>query len=250
MERIREVSPRSLARMAGVLYVLEGLTSAFGQLIVPGKLVVSGDAAVTAANILGNETLFRLGLAASLLAVAFHVAQTVLLYDLLKFVSRRGSLLLAFFSLVAIALQAVSSLFQLPALIVLRGGGGLGALGVDQLQSMALVFLKWREQAFNVFLVFFGFRCALVGYLIHRSTFLPRSIGVLMAFAGVGYVMLLWPPLVNYVSPFNLVLAAPGELSLVLWLLVVGVNVERWKEQASAAREWGSPRAIEDREGN
>jgi hypothetical protein len=226
--------------MAGVLYVLEGLTSAFGQLIVPGKLVVSGDAAVTAANILGNETLFRLGLAASLLAVAFHVAQTVLFYDLLKPVSRRGSLLLVCFSLVAIALQAVSSLFQLPALIVLRGGGGLGALGVEQLQSMALVFLKWREQAFNVFLVFFGFRCALVGYLIHRSTFLPRIIGVLMAFAGLGYVMLLWPPLVNYVSPFHLVLAAPGELSLVLWLLVVGVNVERWKEQASAARAFTS----------
>ena len=102
----------------------------------------------------------------------------------------------------------------------------------------------------HAFLVFFGFRCALVGYLIHRSTFLPRTIGVLMAFAGLGYVMLLWPPLVNYVSPFNLVLAAPGELSLVLWLLVVGVNVERWKEQASAARECGSPRAIENREGD
>ena len=234
--------------MAGVLYVLEGLTSVFGQLIVPGKLVVSGDAAVTAANILGNETLFRLGLVASILAVAFHIAQTVLFYDLLKPVSRRGSLLLVCFSLVAIVLQAVSSLFQIPALVVLRGGPGLGALGVDQLQSMALVFLKWREQAFNVFLVFFGFRCALMGYLIYRPTFLPRIIGVLMAFAGLGYVMLLWPPLVSYVSPFHLALAAPGELSFALWLVVVGVNVERWMEQASAAREWGSPRAIEDRE--
>ena len=83
-----------------------------------------------------------------------------------------------------------------------------------------------------------------------RSTFLPRIVGVLMALAGLGYIMLLWPPLVNFVAPLNLVLAAPGELSLVLWLLVVGVNVERWKEQASAAREWGSPRAIEDREGD
>jgi len=233
MERITEMSPRLLARMAGVLYVLEGLTSVFGQLIVPGRLVVSGDAAVTAANILGNESLFRLGLAASLLAVAFHIAQTVLFYDLFKPVSRRVSLLLVFFSLVAIALQAVSSLFQLPALVILGGGRGLGALSVEQLQSLALIFLRSRAQAFDVFLVFFGFRCALIGYLIYRSTFLPRTIGVLMAFAGLGYLMLLWPPLVNYVAPFNLVLAAPGELSLVMWLLVVGVNVERWKEQAA-----------------
>jgi hypothetical protein len=236
--------------MAGVLYVLEGLTSVFGQLIVPGRLVVSGDAAVTAANILGNESLFRLGLAASLLAVAFHIAQTVLFYDLFKPVSRRVSLLLVLFSLVAIALQAVSSLFQLPALVILGGGRGLGALSVEQLQSLALIFLRLRAQAFNVFLVFFGFRCALIGYLIYRSTFLPRIIGVLMAFAGLGYLMLLWPPLVNYVAPFNLVLAAPGELSLVMWLLVVGVNVERWKEQASAAGDLGSQRAKKGREGD
>jgi len=103
------------------------------------------------------------------------------------------------------------------------------------LQSLALVFLRVREQAFNVYLVFFGFRCALIGYLIYESIFLPRIIGILMAFAGFGYLILLWPPLANYLSPFNLALAAPGELSLVLWLLVVGVNVERWKEQASAA---------------
>jgi hypothetical protein len=144
---------------------------------------------------------------------------------------------------VAIALQAVSSLFQLPALVVLRDGGALRGLGAEQLQSLALLFLRWREHAFNVFLVFFGFRCALIGYLIYKSTFLPRIIGVLMSFTGLGYLMLLWPPLVNYVSPFNLVLAAPGELSLVLWLLVVGVHVGRWKEQASAAGDWESQRA-------
>ena len=250
MERITEMSPRFRARMAGVLYVLEGLTSVFGQLLIPGMLVVSGDAAATAANILGNEPLFRLGLAASLLAVAFHIAQTVLFYELFKPVDRSVALLLAFFSLVAIALQAVSSLFQLPALVILGDGRGLGALSVEQLQSLALIFLRLRAQAFNVFLVFFGFRCALIGCLIFRSTFLPRIIGVLMAFAGLGYLTLLWPPLANYVSPFNLALAAPGELSLVLWLLVVGVNVERWTEQARAAGGLGSQRAMEGREGD
>lgn len=114
--------------MVGVLYVLEGLTSVFGQLIVPGRLVVFDDAAITAANILGNVSLFRLGLTASLLAVAFHIVQTVLFYDLFRPVSGRVSRLLVLFSVVAIGLQAVSSLFQLPALVVLRGGGALSAL--------------------------------------------------------------------------------------------------------------------------
>jgi len=128
VEWIREGSPRLLARMVGVLYVLEGLTSVFGQLIVPGRLVVFDDAAITAANILGNVSLFRLGLTASLLAVAFHIVQTVLFYDLFRPVSGRVSRLLVLFSVVAIGLQAVSSLFQLPALVVLRGGGALSAL--------------------------------------------------------------------------------------------------------------------------
>lgn len=237
MAQSLEWSPCFQARMAGVLYVLEGLTSVFGQLWVPGMLVVAGDAAATAINIQGNEPLFRLGLAAGLLAVAFHIAQTVLLYNLFKPASRSVALLFAFLSLIAIALQAVSSLFQLPALVLLGGEMATGPLSLEQLQSLALVFLGLRAQAFNVYLVFFGFRCALIGYLIYRSTFLPRIIGVMMAFAGLGYLTFLWPPLARSLSPFNLALAAPGELSLVLWLLVVGVNVERWVDQAREAAE-------------
>ncbi len=149
--------------------------------------------------------------------------------------SRTFALVLAFFALVAIALQAASVFFQLAPLVVLGGGRDLSALGKEQLDALALLFLKLRGQAFNVYLVFFGFRCAVLGYLIFKSIFMPRIIGVLMMFAGLGYLTLLWPPFANAVAPFNLLVAAPGELSLLLWLLVFGVNAEQWREQARAA---------------
>ena len=84
-------------------------------------------------------------------------------------------------------------------------------------------------------LVFFGLHCLLVGYLIFKSTFLPRILGALMTFAGLGWLTFLWPPLANDLSPFNLVPGMLGEGLLIVWLLVKGVDVQRWKEQASAA---------------
>src|SRR6266446_8181098 len=121
-QRITEMSPRFLARMAAVLGFLEGVTSVNGQLRIPGRLVVTTDAAATAANILGNDSLFRLGLVLCVLAVAFNIARTVLLYVLFRPVGRIVALLIAFFGLVAIALQAGGGLVQLPVLVVLKSG--------------------------------------------------------------------------------------------------------------------------------
>src|SRR6266850_5246786 len=126
-QRITEMSPRFLARMAAVLGILEGVASVNGQLRIPGRLVVNTDAAATAANILGNESLFRLGLALSVLAVAFNAARTVVSYVLFRPVGRTVTLLMAFFGLVAIALQAASILFELPVLTVLKNGKDFGA---------------------------------------------------------------------------------------------------------------------------
>jgi len=111
----------------------------------------------------------------------------------------------------------------------------LSVFTVEQLQALAYMFLRLGGQAGNIGLVFFALHCLLVGYLILRSTFLPRIVGVLMAFAGMGWLTLLWPPLANYLSPYNMIPGLLGEGSLTLWLLVMGVNVQRWKEQASAA---------------
>ena len=234
MERIAEASLRPRARITGVVYLLYFLTAIIGEFFLRG-LVVDGDAAATANNILAHESLFRLGLATGLISTACYVAVTALFYDLFKAVSRSLSLLAAFFSLVGCAILAFASLFQLAPLVVLGGSQYLSVFKVEQLRALALMFLELNTQAGNICVVFFGVYCLLIGYLIFRSSFLPRLLGVLMALAGLGWLTFLSPPLANRLSPYNLVLGFLAELALMLWLLVRGVNVQRWKEQASAA---------------
>ena len=231
--RTLEASPRPKARIAGVFYLLTFLTG--GAAVPSFRLVVSGDAAATATNILAHEALFRLGFAALLINVACYIAVTLLFYDLFKPVNRSLSLCAAFFSLVGCAIQAVSSVFFLAPLVVLGGVPYLNVFKVEQLRALALLFFEFYGQAYNIGFVFFGFYCFLIGYLIFKSTFLPRIVGVLMACAGLAWLTFLSPPLANYLSPYNLAVGALAELSLTLWLLVMGVNVERWREQASAA---------------
>ena len=142
--------------------------------------------------------------AVNLIAYAFYIAVTLLFYYMFKPVSRSLSLLAAFFSLVGCANDVL----------------GLFNLAPYKISS----------------LLFFGPYCLLIGYLIFRSTFLPRLLGVLMAFAGLGWLVFL-SPLANHLSSFLKVLGFLAEASLMLWLIVKGVNVQRWKEQASAAIE-------------
>lgn len=225
-------SPLFKARIAGACWLMTFITSGFAMW-VGGKLVVFDNAAATAANILANTTLFQSATAAMLLSGAFYVAVTLLVYELLKPVNRTLSLLAAFFSLVGCTVGALGCLFDLAPLVLLRGAGYLSVFTLDQLQALALVLLKVRLQANNIGLVFFGFHCLLIGYLILRSTFLPRIIGALMVFAGLGWLTFLFPPLAESLAPYNMMPGGLGEISLTLWLLVKGVNVQRWNEQAS-----------------
>jgi hypothetical protein len=236
-ERIEEASPRLKARMAGAFYVLAGLTSVMGGMYIPGKLVVTGDAATTANAILEHTHLFELGFSLMLTAVMCSIVLTALFYDLFKPVNKTLSLTAAFIHLVGLAILGVASFLQLAPLVVLQGGQYLSVFKPEQVQALAYLFLQLNTQAGNAFLAFFGLYCILIGYLIFRSTFLPRIIGVFMALAGLGYLTFLSPPLAGYLSPYNLAPAALGEGSLMLWLLVVGVNAQRWKEQASHAGE-------------
>ena len=232
MGRIAEASPRFKARMAGFFYLLMFPVGGLAVFARRG-LVVTGNAAATATNILAHEPLFRLGFAGDLLVVACYVAVTALFYDLFKPVNRSVSLLAAFFSLVGCAILGFACLFELAPLVVLGGAQYLSVFKVEQLQALAYMFLKLYSQAYSIALVFFGFYCLLIGYLIFKLTFLPRILGVLMALAGLGWLTFLSPPLgAKYLYPY--ILAADiGEGLLILWLLVVGVNAQRWKEQAS-----------------
>ncbi len=228
-------SPRAKARVAGVFEALEGMASAGGQVVILGSLVVTGNAAATAANILAHQPLFWAGFAISLLGVVFHVTWAVLFYELFQPVNRTIAFLALCVVLVCCAMQALTGLLYLAPLLVLQGGSALSAFTPAQVQGLAFALLKVNGQAFNVDLVFFGLWCVLSGYLIVRSTFLPRILGVLLMLDGVGWMLFLVPPLASYVFPVIAVASGLAELPLQLWLIVIGVNSERWKAQASVA---------------
>ncbi len=234
MERIAEASPRPRARITGVVYLLYFLTAVSGELFIRG-IVVSGDPAATATNILAHERLFRLSIAVGLIATALYIAVTVLFYGLFKPVNKTVSLLAAFFSIVGCAIQASGSLFRVAPLVVLEDSPYLSVFKVDQLQSVALMSIKLNVQAAYIYLVFFGLFNLLIGYLIFKSTFLPRILGVLMALSGLGWLTFLSPSLANYLLAYIEVLGIIAEASLMLWLLVKGVHVQRWRDQTSAA---------------
>jgi hypothetical protein len=220
MERIA-TSPRLRARIVGVVYLLFFLTAILGALLTPG----------TATDIMAHQALFRWGFAVSLISLAFYVALTVLFYILFRPVNRTLALLAAFFSLVGCVMQAVGSVFQLAPLVLLSGNQ-LSAFNVQQLQATAQTFLNLNVQAGYVGIVFFGLFDIAIGLLIWRSTFLPRILGVPMVIAGLTWLAFLSPPLANYLMTPIQVIGFLAEAALMLWLLVRGVNLQRWKEQA------------------
>ncbi len=235
-EQITEMSPRLKARITGLFYLIAGQAYSFAEFSVRGKLVVHGDAAATAQNILAHQSLFLWGFAAELISGVFFITVTLLFYNMFKPVNRSLSLLAAFFSLTGCIIGAVSSLFHLAPLVVLGGDQYFRAFNVNQLQGLGLMFLTLRTLATNIYMEFFGCYNLLLGYLIFRSKFLPRILGVFMAIAGLSYQLFLSPPLAKSLFPYVVAPAGTlGELSLILWLLVVDVNTQRWKEQASTA---------------
>jgi len=237
---ILEVSPRAQARAAGGLWWLCIVAGIVG-FVAGAPLIVTNDAAATAANILAKESLFRLGFSADLISGLSYVGVTIFIYYVLKPVSRSLSLLGAFFGLAGVAIGGASWVIHLAPLLLLHGDQYLTAFTTSQLQAMSLAALTLQMQVFPIGMVFFGIQCISIGYLITRSTFLPRILGVLLAIGGTCYLIVsfanfLTPSLGPRLVPFIMPVALIGEGSLGLWLLVKGVNVERWNEQASLAR--------------
>jgi Domain of unknown function (DUF4386) len=234
--RIVEMSPRAKARITGAFYLLTILLGGVGESI-HGRLVVPADATATAANILTHASLLRLGFASYMVEMACNIAMTALFYDLLRPVSRSVALLAALFSLVGIAIKTLSRLFFIAPLVVLGGEDYLGVFPVEQLRALALVLLKVNAQGAGIGLVFFGFYALLKGYLIVKSTFLPRFLGVLGMLGGAGWLVFLAPPLAVRLYPYIVAVALLGAAAQITWLLVFGVNEQRWKEQAGRAAE-------------
>jgi Domain of unknown function (DUF4386) len=233
-------SPQLAARLAGLAYLLTILTGLFAELVVRGNVIVSGDAAATARNVLASEGFYRLGFVADLVGGAAYLVVTFLLYELLRPVSRSLALLAAFFSIVGVAIGGGAALAHLAPLFLLNGAPYLRAFDAQQLQALAYVAIRLHAQAYLIALVFFGFYEVLLGYLIFQSTFFPRALGILVGIAGLAFLtnsfaLFLVPHLGNAINGYMLALDGIGEIALMLWLLVMGVDADRWRQAAVSA---------------
>jgi hypothetical protein len=233
MGSIAAVAPRFTARMTGLFYLLYVVIAVLAGFARHG-LIVGGDASATATNIMAHQSMYQLGFACDFLSVASYVVVVVLFHQLLKPANGGISMLAACFGFMGCILMAVGGVFQLAPLSVLGSASHSSAFSAEQLQAQAYLLLKLYNQAYSIALISFGFFDLLIGYLIFKSTFLPRVLGVLMMLAGLAFL----PFLAAAFGARNLQRIVPlaiGEGLVILWLLLKGVDAERWKEQARDA---------------
>ena len=232
-------SLRTMARMVFVLNLLSAVPDGFSISILR-KLFVRGDAAATAANILASEGQFRLGFVADLVSIVFFVAAMLLMYEIFRAVSRRGALLFLILVTMGAGFQALECVQDLAVLALLKGGAGTSAIPSAQANALALVFLRLHSSNYVLALFFYGCCGLVMGYLILRSIFVPRILGLFAIIEALGYLTFtlasfLSPPLVTHIYPYvPFATAAVGEIPVYFWLFFKGVNAERWQEQAAA----------------
>jgi len=235
VDRPAETSPRTKARFAGAISLLYIIAGVYAQAFISDRLVVSGDATTTAANILANQSFYRFGLTIFLIEMAGQVATVVLFYQLLKPVSRTGAMLAAAFELTGCGIKIFSRLFYFAPLLVLGGASYLSAFNKEQLDAIALLLLRINDNGAAIALAFFGFSTALQGWLIYKSGFLPRWLGVIGIIGGFGWLTFLSPSLGMRVFLYVALYALIGSAATIGWLLTVGVDEQRWRARAAQA---------------
>jgi hypothetical protein len=228
-------SLRNTARLAGVLYLVIIMAGLFAEMAVRSNLIVAGDAAATAENIMTSESLFRMGFVSDLAMIMADVAIALLFYVLLKPVSNVLALMAAFFRLAQAAILGINLLNMFFALQLLGGADYLGTLGAEQSNALALMFLDAHAAGYRLALVFFGFSILILAYLLVKSEHFPRILGYGMFMASLIYVAdsAAYFMLSNYAdveAVFDILLSGPvviAELSLCVWLLWKGVKVQQ-----------------------
>ena len=221
-----------IARIAGFLYLLIIGFGLIAQIFVRDNLVDYNNATVTAKNIIASEFWFRFGFVSELIMLVCDIGVTTILYILLRDFSRNLSLLSTFFRLTSIIILCVVALSHYAALFFLGDAQYLTVFNSDQLEALALLSIKLHGSGYNISLLFFGLHLIILGYLIYRSAYFPRILGVLLLIGGLSYFInsvtwFLFPPLVKTIYPAILIPCSIGELLFSLWLLIKGVRVSQ-----------------------
>jgi hypothetical protein len=238
--------PQLYARLGGVLYLAVIVLGAFSEGFAMNTLIVPGDAGATADRILASRGLWSAAVAADLVVPVIAVVGVWISYVLLRPVSRTLVLLDVFLTLVSLAVEAVSKLFLLLVLPVLSTAGYIPAFEHRQLEVLANLALKSHGIAFDIALIFFGCACLVEGYLLYKSRYFPKFIGVLMQIAGACYLVscfadLLAPSIADLLTPAILLPPLLGELSYCLWLLIKGVDIGKWNERTRGEGTQSAP---------
>jgi Domain of unknown function (DUF4386) len=230
-------SPKKSARIAGLLYLLLIVFGVFAEIFVRQRLVVSGDAAATAKNIMDSELLFRIGFVSDLIATTLWILLALALYMLLKSVNKKYASLIVLFALVGSGIQYINMLNQFAALLLLNGADYLTVFETNQLQALAMFFLNLHSTGYLIAQIFHGLWLLPLGYLVFKSDYFPRILGVLLIIACFSFLVDFFGRflLLNYGTTISTVVLLPAviaEFSFCGWLLIKGVNVEQWKKHA------------------
>jgi hypothetical protein len=231
-------SIKNTARLAGFLILLIAILSPFSILYLPSTLIVPGDAATTASNVMASEGLLRLGIVVDSVVVLLEIVVIAILYVLLRPVNRTLALVAAFARLAMTVVMAVNVFNRLGVLLLLGDAEYLRVFEPGQLHALVLLFLNLHESGIYIWQVFFALHWVAVGYLVFKSGYFPRILGILLIVTCLGYLMdsfgILYPSsgALSTVSSVVLAVGVIGELSFTLWLLIKGVNVEQWEIRA------------------
>ena len=232
---------RRIARTIAILILASAVFGGLGESYIPSRIIVSSDAAATAANITGSPMLFRLGFATYLVEAVCDVALALLFYVLLRPAGPRLALFSAFLGLLSTALYAVAEAFYFAPSVILSGADYLKTFSPEQLHTLSLLSMRLFGKIAGIFLCWYGLATVIRGYLIYRCGYLPRILGVLFGIAGAAFVVdslaaVLAPQLV---SAYWLMPMGIAGIVLMLWLSVKGVDVERWRAAAEAIDRGG-----------
>lgn len=231
---IREMSPSAYARFAGVLYLIITVAAIFAHFVIPEQFIVPGDAAATAVNITSSQSLFRVGtIGMELIILLSEIVLSVVLYYLFKPVSKPLSLLAAVSRLAMTVIHGLNLLNYYFVLQLLTGGEYLTVFSPEQVNALVTLFLDAHTVGFTIGIAFLVPHVLILGYLIVKSGYFPKVLGILFIAAGIGYLVdtigLLFVPSYTTTPGVIAMVIAVAEISFPIWLLVKGVNMDRWQ---------------------